>query len=212
MELFFIIQNIMKLVFTGIQGCGKGTQARILVEQYGYTLVEMWQEFRNLVSSGTELWNTIKAILESGEQVNAELWKQIMETVIEKQTADKIIFDGFIRNDWNKEIFDRVLPDYTAIFFNLSEEKAKQRLLGRMFNQTTGETFPHGTTHDPKTGEELIQRKDDNEESILKRIEEYVTKTLPIIELQKQEGKVVEIDADQAIEKVASDLAEKLGL
>lgn len=202
----------MKLVFTGIQGCGKWTQARILVENHGYTLVEMGQEFRNLVASGTELWNTIKAILDAGEQVNAELGKQIMETVIEQQTADKIIFDGFIRNDWNKEIFDRVLPDYTAIFFNLSEEKAKQRLLGRMFNQTTGETFPYGTTHDPKTGEELIQRKDDNEESILKRIEEYTTKTLPIIEIQKQEGKVIEIDADQAIDKVASDLAAKLGL
>lgn len=202
----------MKLVFTGIQGCGKWTQARILVENHGYTLVEMGQEFRNLVASGTQLWNTIKAILDAGEQVNAELGKQIMETVIEQQTADKIIFDGFIRNDWNKEIFDRVLPDYTAIFFNLSEEKAKQRLLGRMFNQTTGETFPYGTTHDPKTGEELIQRKDDNEESILKRIEEYTTKTLPIIEIQKQEGKVIEIDADQAIDKVACDLAVKLGL
>lgn len=202
----------MKLVFTGIQGCGKGTQARILVENYGFTLVEMGQEFRNLVASGTELGNTIKAILDAGEQVNAELGKQIMETVIEKQTAEKIIFDGFIRNDWNKEIFDRVLPDYTAVFFELSEEKAKQRLLGRMFNQTTGETFPYGTTHDPKTGEELIQRKDDNEESILKRIEEYTTKTLPILKLQKEEGKVVEINADQAIEKVATDVKEKLGL
>jgi len=202
----------MKLVFTGIQGCGKWTQARILVENHWYTLVEMWQEFRNLVSSGTELWNTIKAILDAGEQVNAQLGIEIMETVIKKQTADKIIFDWFIRNDWNKEIFDRILPDYTAIFFKLSEEKAKQRLLGRMFNQTTGETFPYGTTHDPKTNEKLIQRKDDNEESILKRIDEYVTKTLPIIEIQKNEGKVIEIDADQAIEKVASDLAEKLGL
>lgn len=202
----------MKLVFTGIQGCGKWTQARILVENHGFTLVEMGQEFRNLVSSGTQLWNTIKAILDAGEQVNAQLGIEIMETVIKKQTAEKIIFDGFIRNDWNKEIFDRILPDYTAIFFKLSEEKAKQRLLWRMFNQTTGETFPYGTTHDPKTNEELIQRKDDNEESILKRIDEYVTKTLPIIEIQKNEGKVIEIDADQAIDKVASDLAEKLGL
>jgi adenylate kinase len=81
-----------------------------------------------------------------------------------------------------------------------------------MFNQTTWETFTHGTTHDPKTWEELIQRKDDNEESILTRIAEYVNKTLPIIEIQKKEGKIVEIEADQAINKVASDLAEKLGL
>jgi adenylate kinase len=135
-----------------------------------------------------------------------------METVIEKHTAVNIIFDGFIRNDWNKEIFDRVLPDYTAIFFKLSEEQAKQRLLGRMFNKITGETFPYGTTYDPKTNEELIHRSDDNEESILKRIDEYITKTLPILDQQKVEGKVLEINADQSINKVAGDLAEKLGL
>jgi adenylate kinase len=62
-----------------------------------------------------------------------------------------VIFDAFIRNDWNKEIFDRLMSDYKVVLFQLSEEKAKQRLLGRMFNPKTGETFPTGTTIDPKT-------------------------------------------------------------
>jgi adenylate kinase family enzyme len=65
-----------------------------------------------------------------------------METVIKNQTSKDIIYDGFIRNDWNKEIFDRLLPEYKVVFFHLDEEKAKNRLLGRMFNKTTGETFP----------------------------------------------------------------------
>jgi hypothetical protein len=64
-----------------------------------------------------------------------------MESVIKKQTAENIIFDAFIRNDWNKEIFDRILPDYQVIFFDLPIEKAKKRLLGRMFDSKTGETF-----------------------------------------------------------------------
>jgi hypothetical protein len=48
-----------------------------------------------------------------------------MEQVVASQTAEKIIFDGFIRNDWNKEIFDRILPDYKVLFFNLDVETAK---------------------------------------------------------------------------------------
>jgi len=202
----------MKIVFTLIQWCGKWTQARLLVEKYLYTLVEMLSEFRRVVSSWSELWNTIKKILDAWEQVNEELWKKVMEEVIKKQTSDKIIYDGFIRNDWNKEIFDRLLPDYKVLFFDLAEEKAKERLLWREFNQTTWETFPFWTKIDPKTWEELIKRQDDNEEAILTRIEEYMTKTLPIIHMQMNEDKVIEINADQDIQKVFSEIESNLNL
>jgi len=202
----------MKIVFTWIQWCGKWTQARLLVEKYWYTLVEMWSEFRKIISSWTDLWNEIKKIVDAWEQVNEELWKKVMEEVIKKQTSNKIIYDGFIRNNWNKEIFDRLLPDYKVLFFDLSEEKAKERLLGRMFNQTTWETFPFWTKIDPKTWEELIKRQDDNEEAILTRIEEYMTKTLPIIHMQMNEDKVIEINADQDIGKVFSEIESNLKL
>lgn len=203
----------MKIVFTGIQGCGKGTQARILVENHGFTLLEMGNEFRKLVASGTELGNKVKAVIDSGAQVDAELWKAIMEQVVSSQTAEKIIFDGFIRNDWNKEIFDRILPDYKVLFFNLDVETAKWRLLGRMFDPKTGETFLSGTTHNPKTGDALVKRDDDKDEwAILKRISEYETKTLPIVEIQKSEGKVIEINAKGTIEEVTDNIKKGLGL
>lgn len=64
-----------------------------------------------------------------------------MEEVLQSQTSENIIFDGFIRNDWNKDVFDRILPNYQVVFFDLSIEKAKTRLLGRMFDSKTGETF-----------------------------------------------------------------------
>lgn len=203
----------MKIVFTGIQGCGKGTQARILVENHGFTLLEMGNEFRKLVASGTELGNKVKAIIDSGAQVDAELGKAIMEQVVASQTAEKIIFDGFIRNDWNKEIFDRILPDYKVLFFNLDVETAKSRLLGRMYDPKTGETFLSGTTHNPKTGDVLVKRDDDKDEwAILKRISEYETKTLPIVEIQKSEGKVIEINAKGTIEEVTENIRKWLGL
>ena len=136
-----------------------------------------------------------------------------MSTAIEKyEDVENMIFDAFIRLPWNKEVFDSYLSDYKVVFFNLSEEKAKNRLLGRMFNPTTGETFPSGTTHDPKTGAELIKRKDDNEAGILKRIEEYVNQTLPIVKIQRGELRVIEINADQPIEAVFAELESQLGL
>ena len=203
----------MKIVFTGIQWCGKWTQARILVENYGFKLLEMWNEFRKLVASWTELWNKVKAIIDSWAQVDAELGKQIMENVLLSQTDDKIIFDGFIRNDWNKEIFDRLLPEYKVLFFNLDIETAKQRLLGRMFDPKTWETFPAWTTSNPKTWETLVNRDDDKSESaILKRISEYEEKTLPIVEIQKSESKVIEVNAKWSIEEVSENIKNALGL
>ena len=203
----------MKIVFTGIQWCGKWTQARILVENYGFKLLEMWNEFRKLVASWTELWNKVKAIIDSWAQVDAELGKQIMENVLLSQTDDKIIFDGFIRNDWNKEIFDRLLPEYKVLFFNLDIETAKQRLLGRMFDPKTWETFPAWTISNPKTWETLVKRDDDKSESaILKRISEYEEKTLPIVEIQKSEWKVIEVNAKWSIEEVSENIKNALWL
>lgn len=203
----------MKLVFTGIQGCGKGTQAKLLKEKYGFEIVWMWDEFRKVVSSGSELGQKIKAIIESGYLVGDDIWAQVMQAAIERlQSHDKVIFDAFIRLPWNKDVFDSYLSDYKVVFFNLSEEKAKFRLLGRMYNPKTDATFPAWTVFDPKTGDELIRRKDDDEAGILKRIEEYTTHTLPLVEIQRQEWRVVEINADQSVEAVFAELETKLWL
>jgi len=177
----------MKLVFTWIQWCGKWTQARLLVENYWYTLLEMWQELRNIVSSWSELWNKIKTIIESWALVSSEIVWELMKEAISNQTNDKLILDWFVRNEWNKESLEAIIPDYKVVFFELSKEKAIERLLGRMYNPNTWETFPTGTLTDPETGDELIKRKDDNEDSILKRIEEYMNNTLPTAEKQEKE-------------------------
>lgn len=203
----------MKLVFTGIQWCGKWTQWRILEEKFGFKILEMWGEFRKIVSSGTELWNKIKEIIESGAQVNAELWKKVMETAILENDYKNIIYDWFIRNEWNIEVFDELVKWYKVVLFELSVEKAKERLLGRMYDNETWETFPSWTEINPKNGNTLIKRNDDKDENaILKRISEYEEKTLPVLEKQKAEWKVIVINADQSIEKVSEDLIKWLGL
>lgn len=202
----------MKLVFTGIQWCWKWTQARILVEKYGFTLLEMGTEFRKIIATWSDLGLKLKEIIEAGHQVPADLWKEIMEEIVSSQVDENIIFDAFVRNDRNKEIFDRLLPDYRVIFFNLSKEKSMARLLWRMYDPISQETFPAGTIQNPKTGTVLIKREDDQEQAILNRIQAFIDKTLPIVELQKAEWRVIEINADQSIENVAKELAIALHL
>ncbi|NDK08350.1 AAA family ATPase [Candidatus Gracilibacteria bacterium] len=202
----------MKLVFTGIQGCGKGTQARLLVEKYGYTLLEMGQELRNIASSGTDIGKKLKETLESGALVTPDFVGEVMKEILAKQTNDNLILDGFVRNQGNKKTLEEIFPDYKVVFFELSKEKAIQRLLGRMYDPITGDTFPAGTTINPKTGNTLIKRGDDNEAGILKRIDEFMNNTLPIAKIQEQEGKVIKVNADQSVEEVGKEMLSKLGL
>jgi adenylate kinase family enzyme len=81
-----------------------------------------------------------------------------------------------------------------------------------MYDTKTWETFPSGTIVNPKTWNTLIKRSDDNEEWILKRIDEFVTKTLPIVKIQEQEWRVIKINSDQSIEEVSNEVINKLGL
>lgn len=174
----------------------------------------MGAEFRKIIASQSELWQKLKEVMDAWYQVPGELWIQVMEEAVKNHLhIENVIFDAFVRNNWNKEIFDRMLPEYQVIFFELPTEKAKERLLGRMFDKETGETFPSGTTVNPKNGNTLVKRDDDKDENaILKRIEEFETKTLPIVEIQKQENRVITINANQAIENVFEEMITKLWL
>ena len=183
----------MKIVFTGIQWCGKWTQARILAEKYGFKILELWTEFRNIVKSGTELWNKIKAVIEQGHQVPGD--------------------DGFIRNQWNLELFNSLVKDYKVVLFELDLNKAKKRLYWRVYDPETWETFPGDISFNPKTWNKLIKREDDkNIDSVKRRFNEFVEKTLPTIEIQQKQWIVYEINADQEIEKVTEELERKLWL
>jgi adenylate kinase len=202
----------MNLVFTWIQWCGKWTQARLLIEKYWFEIVEMWWELRKIIKSWSDFWKTLKKILDEGNLTPPEMVAEIIKKVVTENKWKKMIFDGFIRNMWNKETFENVCDNYKVIFFELNEKKAKQRLLGRMFDPETQETFMTWTELNPKTWNKLIKRADDNEKSILTRINAFVKNTLPIVEIQKQEWKVIEINADQSINEVFSEIEKKLGL
>ncbi len=202
----------MKLVFTWIQGCWKWTQARLLVEKYGFTLLEMWQELRKIASSDSELWKRVKQTIDSWALVTPEVVWEIMNEVITTQTNKNLILDWFVRNEWNKKSLEEISTDYKVVFFELSKEKAIDRLLGRMYDPLSWETFLSWTLVNPVTWTKLEKRKDDNEASILKRIDEFMNNTLPTAMKQEQEGRVIRINADQNVESVFKELVTKLWL
>lgn len=202
----------MKLVFVWIQGSGKWTQWKILEEKYGFNIFETGWALRSLAKEESELWKKIKEIIEAWKQVTPQVIEDILNDFLEKSNSDNIIFDGLVRNAWNKKTADNSLGDYKVVLFELSREIAEARLLWRKYNPKTGETFMSSFNFDPKTWDELEVRKDDNQESIKQRIDEFYAKTIPAIKQYETEWKLIKIDANNCIESVTKELVEKLNL
>jgi adenylate kinase family enzyme len=200
----------MILAFIWVQGSWKWTQARLLSEKFWFKILEMWQELRNIWNSDSPLWQEIKKTIEAGFQVSPEIvWKVIKESIWDKLNED-LILDGFIRNEWNKNSVDELTKDYKVVLFSLDKEKAITRLLWRMYDPETWDTFPAWTEINAKNGNKLIKRHDDNEEAILNRINAFYDITLPIVDIFKSEWKVIEVNADQSVEDVFYELVKKL--
>jgi len=200
-------------VFIGIQGSGKWTQARLLEKNYNFKLFESGTALREIAKEESDLGKLVKKSIESWNHIDPSIVEDIMTDIIENKSEWKnSIFDWFVRNAWNKKSADKVLWDYKVVLFELSPEKSKARLLGRMYNPKTWETFPAGTEFDPKTWDKLEKRADDNDEAILKRINLYIEKTLPVVEEYRKAWNLIEINADQSVEEVFEELTQKLGL
>lgn len=196
----------MRLLFIWIQGSWKGTQARKLKEKYGFKIFETWQTLRDISKQDSKLWRLVKKTIEAWEQVTPDIIENILKDYLSNTNNDKIIFDGLVRNEWNKITADNIIKDYNVVFFDLPKTEAIKRLLWRMYNPNTWETFPAWTYKDPKTGDKLIKRSDDEESAIKKRIEQFFEKTMPVIENYKKDWKLIYINANQSVEKVFKDI------
>lgn len=202
----------MILVFIWIQGSWKGTQARILEEKYSFKLYETGWALREIAKKDTDLWRLVKSMIESWKHVSPEIVEDILKDIIASNEWKNLILDWFVRNEWNKISVDKIVWDYKVVFFNLEENEAIDRLLWRMYNPKTQETFAKWTLIDPKTWDQLVKRADDEENAIKERIKLFYDKTMPIVEEYRKELKLIEVNANQSVEKVTEELKQKLGL
>lgn len=202
----------MKIIFIWIQWSGKWTQWRILVEKHGFKIYETGTALREIASQNTPLWKLVKSTIDAGKQVSPEIVEDILQEVVTQNKWQKLILDGFVRNEGNKISADKIVWDYRVVFFDLPEIDAKTRLLWRMYDKESGETFPAGTLINPKNGNTLTKRADDEEQAINERIKLFYEKTMPIVDLYREQGNLIEIDAKGSIEEIALRLEKSLGL
>ena len=181
------------LIFFGIQGSGKGTQAKLLAKNLGYTIFETGAELRNIAKEESELGRKVKQTIESGHLVSTELVIEILKEFIHKHTNVPVIFDGIPRSDDQNLLFRQLLKseniDYLAVHFKLEKAEAFKRLLKRA---------------------EVEKRADDNEESINRRIDIFFNSTVPVIETYSAENKLIEIDARPSIEEIYQTLSSQI--
>jgi len=202
----------MKLVFIWIQWSGKWTLARLICEKYDFKFLEMGQELRKISETNTKLWLKIRYIMNSWNLIDPEIVWEIMKEILSNKENDNLILDWFIRNEWNKKSLDNIIDDYKFVLFEINKEKAVKRLLWRMYNPSTWETFTSEFSIDPHTWETLDKRKDDNELSILKRVDDFMNITLPLALEQEKTWKLIRLNADQSIDDVFKELVYKLSL
>ncbi|MDD4628181.1 MAG: nucleoside monophosphate kinase [Candidatus Peribacteraceae bacterium] len=177
----------MDLVLFGIQGSGKGTQAKRLVAEFGYDLFEAGGELRKIAASGSELGKTVKSFIDVGKLVpHAIIMQVVKEAILKRPKSQKILFDGIPRDGDQMRDFDQVMRevgrDFLCIEIKLSAEEGVQRILGRA---------------------KIEGRADDADETIIRRrMATFTEKTLPVIERYKNEGKLIDVDGKGTMEQV----------
>ena len=208
----------MKLIFIGHQGCGKGTQAKIVCEKLGLCHISSGDMLREVVGSGSSevgsLGAEIKSYTDEGNLVPDELIVRILkERILQDDCENGFILDGFPRNVSQADELDKIMDIDKVIEIVISDDESVRRISGRRNCGKCGaiwnvNTFPKPVDESKcdKCGGELIQRIDDNEKSLRKRLEIYHNDTEPILDKYTS----VKIDGEQSIEKVSEDVLKVL--
>ena len=179
----------MRLVFLGAPGAGKGTQAQFICEKYGIPQISTGDMLRAAIKAGTPLGVEAKKVMDAGRLVSDEI---IIGLVKERLQQDDCragyLFDGFPRTLPQAEAMKSVGAELDFVLeIDVADAEIIKRMSGRRVHPASGRTY-HVTFNPPKvagkddvTGDDLVQRADDTEETVKKRLEVYHSQTLPLI-------------------------------
>ena len=214
----------MHIVFLGAPGSGKGTQAQRLMADYGFVQVSTGDLLREAVSSGSALGRQAKAAMDAGDLVSDAVVLGIIRERLQRDDVQRgFILDGFPRNLAQAEALEQVLgkvgrPLDAAVLIDVDMDILMKRLTGRRTCSINGKLlniyFSPQAEIDAclEAGGELLQRADDNEETIGKRLEVYRSQTAPVISYYRGRGLLREVGGEGAVDEVYARLGKALGL
>ena len=212
----------MRIVLLGAPGSGKGTQAKKLMADRNIPQVSTGDMLREAVAAGTRFGLKAKSVIEAGNLVPDEVVLGIIsERLARPDAQDGFILDGFPRTTQQaldlEELLDQMgTPLDSAVLMDVDFDILMKRLTGRRTCSLTGKLlnvyFSSQEDLDECTnaGGELIQREDDNEETISNRLEVYRENTEPLIDFYRKRDRLVTVDAEGSIDEVYERLTNAL--
>lgn len=183
----------MRLILLGGPGAGKGTQANFIKERYGIPQISTGDMLRAAVKAGTELGKQAKKVMDSGGLVSDDIIIGLVKERIKEPDCQKgFLFDGFPRTIPQADAMKNAGVAIDAVVdIDVPDEEIIKRMSGRRVHLASGRTYhiifnpPKTEGKDDVTGEDLIQRDDDKEETVRKRLDIYHSQTEPLVEYYK---------------------------
>ena len=207
----------MRIILLGPQGAGKGTQAQRIARQTGAKHISTGDIVRAEIKSGSELGQKVQDYNDRGELVPDEIIVEMAKPYLDD--ADAWILDGFPRNEAQARALDAALEELgveldAVVALEAPDEALVTRLSGRRQSQATGNIYHVEFDPPPEDGEDpgpFVQRKDDAEDAIRRRLEIYHEQTEPLKDYYAERGLLATIDAEQPIPEVTKNVLNAVG-
>lgn len=204
----------MEIILIGAQGSGKGTQAEMLAQALGIPHVASGDLFRKEIEEKTETGRKAREYLDRGELVPDDVTITMVLNRLKLPDCEPgVLLDGFPRTIAQAEALDKGLPELgrqvnAVVYLNVPRQELLQRLAGRYICRAHQHVY-NIYTRPPKEpgicdldGSELYQRSDDVGEAVQRRLDIFFNQTIRLLDYYRQQGKVIEVNGNQAIDKV----------
>jgi len=196
-------------VLFGPPGAGKGTQAEIIVEMTGKPQISTGDMLRSAVSQGTELGLEAREYMEAGKLVPDQvIIGLIKDRLSESDASNGVLFDGFPRTIPQAEALSEITEVSAVISIAVPDEDIVNRIVGRRMDPETGEIYHVSfKPPPPELSNRLVQRKDDNEETVRMRLAAYHNQTKPLGDWYGNMGILSTVDGTGTIQEVSQSVA-----